>query len=107
VELQRRRVLDREPGSVAEDSTRSQGWRLSPCALVTAAPGANSSITTAYYRAPVRSSNSDREEEGEVVTCPWHGLEFHVPTGQCLALPDTRLRTYELRTVDGEIRVVV
>lgn len=25
--------------------------------------------------------------QGEVVVCPWHSLEFHVPTGQCLAYP--------------------
>jgi nitrite reductase/ring-hydroxylating ferredoxin subunit len=45
--------------------------------------------------------------EGEVVTCPWHSLEFHVPTGQCLALPDVRLRKFDLRVADGEIRVVL
>ena len=45
--------------------------------------------------------------DGEVVTCPWHSLEFHVPTGQCLALPDVRLRKFEVRTVDGDVRVVV
>jgi nitrite reductase/ring-hydroxylating ferredoxin subunit len=44
--------------------------------------------------------------EGEVVTCPWHSLEFHVPTGQCLALPDVRLRRFEVRVVDDEVRVV-
>ncbi|HZO97619.1 MAG TPA: Rieske 2Fe-2S domain-containing protein [Gaiellaceae bacterium] len=45
--------------------------------------------------------------EGEVVTCPWHSLEFHVPTGQCLALPDVRLRKFELRLVGGDVRVVL
>ena len=45
--------------------------------------------------------------EGEVVTCPWHGLEFHVPSGQCLALPDVRLRSYTLRRTNGEIRVAI
>ena len=45
--------------------------------------------------------------EDEVVTCPWHSLEFHVPTGQCLALPDVRLRKFDVRAVDGEVRVVV
>ena len=45
--------------------------------------------------------------DGEVVTCPWHSLEFHVPTWQCLALPDVRLRKFDLRTVDGEVRVVL
>jgi nitrite reductase/ring-hydroxylating ferredoxin subunit len=42
-----------------------------------------------------------------VVTCPWHGLEFHVPTGQCVALPDIRLKTFAVRVADGEIRVTV
>jgi nitrite reductase (NADH) small subunit len=45
--------------------------------------------------------------EGEVVTCPWHALEFHIPTGQCVAFEDIRLRTYEVRAVDGELRVVI
>jgi nitrite reductase/ring-hydroxylating ferredoxin subunit len=45
--------------------------------------------------------------EGEVVTCPWHSLEFHIPTGQCVAFEEIRLRTYEVRSVDGELRVVI
>ncbi len=46
--------------------------------------------------------------DGEVVTCPWHSLEFHVPTGRCVAFADIRLRTYEVRvTDDGALRVVV
>jgi nitrite reductase (NADH) small subunit len=45
--------------------------------------------------------------EGEVVTCPWHSLEFHIPTGRCIAFDDIRLRTYEVRVTDGELRVVI
>jgi nitrite reductase/ring-hydroxylating ferredoxin subunit len=45
--------------------------------------------------------------DGEVVSCPWHSLEFHVPTGQCVALRDIRLKTFEVRVADGEIRVVL
>jgi len=45
--------------------------------------------------------------DGTVVTCPWHGLEFHVPTGQCMAWPEIRLRTYEVTVVDGEIEVAL
>jgi nitrite reductase/ring-hydroxylating ferredoxin subunit len=45
--------------------------------------------------------------DGEVVTCPWHSLEFHIPTGQCLALPDVRLRKFGVRAVDGNVRVSV
>lgn len=44
--------------------------------------------------------------EGEVVTCPWHGLEFHVPTGQCVALEAIRLRKFDVRVEDGEIAVL-
>ncbi|HEY1365939.1 MAG TPA: Rieske 2Fe-2S domain-containing protein [Gaiellaceae bacterium] len=45
--------------------------------------------------------------EGEVVTCPWHALEFHVPTGRCVAFDDIHLRTFDVRVADGEILVSV
>lgn len=45
--------------------------------------------------------------EGEVVTCPWHALEFHIPTGQCLAFPNRRLRTYPVKVEDGVIKVTM
>jgi nitrite reductase/ring-hydroxylating ferredoxin subunit len=43
--------------------------------------------------------------DGEIVTCPWHGLEYHVPTGQCLALPEIRLRTYNVLVEDGQVKI--
>jgi nitrite reductase (NADH) small subunit len=46
--------------------------------------------------------------EGEVVTCPWHSLEFHVPTGRCIAFEDIRLRTFDVTVAgDGELWVAV
>ena len=45
--------------------------------------------------------------EGEIVTCPWHSLEFHVPSGRCLALPHVILRTFEVRVHDEEVKVVL
>jgi nitrite reductase (NADH) small subunit len=47
-------------------------------------------------RAPVRGRLVWRLE-GEVVACPWHGLEVHVPTGRVLAWPRRRVRTYRVR----------
>jgi nitrite reductase/ring-hydroxylating ferredoxin subunit len=41
------------------------------------------------------------EQEGEIVTCPWHGLEFHIPTGQCLAYSEIKLRSYKV-WVEGD-----
>ena len=45
--------------------------------------------------------------DGEVIVFPWHGLEFHVPTGRCLAYAEITLRSYEVRVVEDEVRVVV
>ena len=45
--------------------------------------------------------------DGEVIACPWHGLEYHVPTGRCLAYPDIRLRHHEVMVRGDEIVVRV
>lgn len=47
------------------------------------------------------------EYEGEVITCPWHGLEFHIKTGRCLAHPEVRLRSYEVLVEDGMVKLLV
>ncbi|WP_342552219.1 Rieske 2Fe-2S domain-containing protein [Paenibacillus sp. FSL R7-0652] len=44
-------------------------------------------------------------EEGQIVTCPWHGLEFRVQTGECLAYKQVKLRTYKVTPVDGRLLV--
>ena len=46
-------------------------------------------------------------QDGEVIVCPWHSLEFNVTTGQCLAYPNRRLPTYTLRIEDGKILLVM
>jgi nitrite reductase/ring-hydroxylating ferredoxin subunit len=43
--------------------------------------------------------------DGEVVVCPWHGLEYHVPTGRCLAYPEIQLRRYEVSVEGGDVVV--
>jgi nitrite reductase/ring-hydroxylating ferredoxin subunit len=43
--------------------------------------------------------------EGEIVTCPWHGLEFDITTGRCLASPRLKVRQYPVAVVDGQIVV--
>src|SRR3712207_8951669 len=45
--------------------------------------------------------------EGEIVACPWHGLECHIPTGRCLAFPNINLRRYEVVVEDGKVKVRV
>ena len=39
--------------------------------------------------------------DGEIVTCPWHAIEYHIPTGRCLPFPEIRIRSYDLVVEDG------
>ena len=43
--------------------------------------------------------------EDRVVVCPWHGLEFDLTTGRCLAFPKVKLRAYKVR-VEAETILV-
>jgi nitrite reductase (NADH) small subunit len=43
--------------------------------------------------------------EGEIVICPWHAQEFHIPTGACLAYPEIKLKSFPVRVEDGRILV--
>ena len=44
--------------------------------------------------------------EGEILACPWHGWEFDLLTGACLA-DRRRLRMYEVIVEDGQIIVIM
>ena len=57
-----------------------------------------------------RAENDWRFEwvhDGEVVVCPWHGLEYHVPTGRCLAYPNINLRRYEVVVEAGKVKMLL
>jgi nitrite reductase/ring-hydroxylating ferredoxin subunit len=57
-----------------------------------------------------RAENDWRFEwvhDGEVVVCPWHGLEYHVPSGRCLAYPNINLRRYEVFIESGKVKVLL
>jgi nitrite reductase/ring-hydroxylating ferredoxin subunit len=45
--------------------------------------------------------------EGEIITCPWHGLQYHVPTGQSLHYKQVRIRRYEVSVRDGQVFIRV
>lgn len=45
--------------------------------------------------------------DGEIMICPWHGLEYHVPTGQCIAFPNIRVRRYEVFVENDKVKVKV
>jgi nitrite reductase (NADH) small subunit len=43
--------------------------------------------------------------EGKIVVCPWHGLEFDLTTGRCVALPKVKLRAYRVRVEADQVVV--
>jgi nitrite reductase (NADH) small subunit len=43
--------------------------------------------------------------EGCVLTCPWHGWQYDVRTGENEFDLAIKLRTYDVQVEDGEIRV--
>ncbi len=45
--------------------------------------------------------------DGEIIVCPWHGLEYEIATGQCLAHPGRRLRSYEVDVEQGQIVITL
>lgn len=65
------------------------------------------SLTGTLQASPDRQWRFEWVHDGEIVRCPWHGLEFHVPTGQCLAFREIVLRRYEIVVEDGMVIVLV
>jgi nitrite reductase (NADH) small subunit len=45
-------------------------------------------------------------QDGQVLICPWHGLEFDLTTGRCLAYSRVKLRTYRVEVREGQVVVL-
>jgi nitrite reductase/ring-hydroxylating ferredoxin subunit len=45
--------------------------------------------------------------EGRILRCAWHGWEFELETGQALADPRVRARTYPITVEDGQLVVEI
>ena len=43
--------------------------------------------------------------EGQILTCPWHGLEYDIKTGKSLALRELRLRSCQVTVGENELTV--
>ncbi|OBB03406.1 (2Fe-2S)-binding protein [Mycobacteriaceae bacterium 1482268.1] len=43
---------------------------------------------------------------GRIVRCPWHQWEFDITTGQTVADPSRRIRTYQVEVSDGEVYLI-
>lgn len=47
----------------------------------------------------------DWTDEGEILSCPWHGWEYHLRTGQCLSRTDLKLPSFPVEERDGDVVV--
>jgi nitrite reductase/ring-hydroxylating ferredoxin subunit len=45
--------------------------------------------------------------EGSVVTCPWHGWQYDVTTGACVANPSAKVERYEVKIDGTDVKVLV
>jgi len=45
--------------------------------------------------------------EGKQVTCPWHGWEYNVSSGQCKNNPGQQVDSYPVKIEDGKLFVAL
>jgi nitrite reductase/ring-hydroxylating ferredoxin subunit len=43
--------------------------------------------------------------DGQVIACPWHGIEFDITTGQALFSSKLKVRQYRVAIVDDQVLV--
>jgi 3-phenylpropionate/trans-cinnamate dioxygenase ferredoxin subunit len=47
------------------------------------------------------------DQSQKVICCPWHGWEYDVATGRCLADPSRRIAVYQTTVKEGDVVVEV
>ena len=47
------------------------------------------------------------EVEGSVVTCPWHGWQFNVTTGECIRNPAAKVEVYLVKIEGNDVKVLL
>jgi len=45
--------------------------------------------------------------QGDILTCPWHGFQYNLPSGQMLLDPKARLDSYPVEVEGGEIYLLI
>jgi nitrite reductase (NADH) small subunit len=69
-------------------------------------PVCRGTVTGAVTAGPETGWKKVVTQEGEIVVCPWHAMEFNVTTGQSLALPNKRLKVYPVQIENDMIKVI-
>ena len=45
--------------------------------------------------------------EGNVVTCPWHGWQYNVTTGECVNNPSAKIEVYQVKVEGTDVKVLL
>ena len=53
----------------------------------------------------IRGDGGDNLLEGTALTCPWHGWEFDVSSGECHTNTKTRISTFAVKVEGNDILV--
>jgi nitrite reductase (NADH) small subunit len=98
------RVLQVSDRSVGVFNIAGQLYALRNVCPHQAGPVCETKKTTGTLMAPPENGfNPVWTQQGEIIVCPWHGLEYHVPSGRCLADRQLRLRRYRVIVVADEV----
>lgn len=47
----------------------------------------------------------DYDGRRKIIVCPWHGIEFDIPTGRCLSSAKYKVRSFPVAVRDGRVTV--
>lgn len=45
--------------------------------------------------------------EGHVVSCPWHGWQFDLTTGECVKNPSSKVQVYQVKVDGSDIKALL
>ncbi|MFQ6114150.1 MAG: Rieske (2Fe-2S) protein [bacterium] len=45
--------------------------------------------------------------DGKIITCPWHGWQYDVTTGENTLAPNTKVKKYEVQVEGDNVRVKI
>lgn len=67
--------------------------------------GPVSGTYSAWYDRENRETVLSWDREDEILNCPWHGWEYEIKTGDCLARQGLSLPSYPVSVEDGMVYV--
>lgn len=70
-------------------------------------PACRGPVTSKTYSDESTGWTMQWAKEGEVLVCPWHGMQFDILTGDSLSDKRLRLRTFPVRVVNDEVLVQI